>query len=195
MSLYVNLLKKSEQRFQGIVSMKVMVFGSLSVLAGTMILVLLLAGISKVTLRSNLDRARHELECLEPHAAMLRTVQSAILANRKTMSGMEGWSTDTRLPMYRVLRSVQENIPSQMMLYHFSAEVEPVSEKDPLTYSLRVSGTANGELTAIETKRQLNASADLRKFCGEIKLISSQRYFGDAWAFALEGHRLSGGAK
>jgi hypothetical protein len=82
-----------------------------------------------------------------------------------------------------------------MMLYHFSADVEPVNEKDPLTYSLRVSGTANGELTAVDAKRQLNANADLRKFCGEIKLISLKRYFGDAWAFSLEGHRSAGGAK
>jgi hypothetical protein len=97
--------------------------------------------------------------------------------------------------MYSVLRSVQENVPAQMMLYHFSAGAEQVSEKDPLTCTLRISGTANGELTAVDAKRQLNADAGLRSFCGEIKLISSQRHFGESWAFVLEGCRLAEGAK
>ncbi|MEI8206319.1 MAG: hypothetical protein WCG03_05520 [Kiritimatiellales bacterium] len=44
-------------------------------------------------------------------------------------------------------------------------------------------------------KRQLNADAELRSFCGEVKLGVLQRYQGELWAFALEGYRLAEGAK
>lgn len=190
MSLQVNLLKKSERRFQGIVSMKVMVLGSASVLVGITILVFLLAGLSKVTLNSNLARVRREWERLSPQAAVLRTAQAAIAANCQTLSELESWSKGDRPLMHRVLRSVQEDVPSQMLLYHFSASIEQAGKEDPLLCKLRISGTARGELTAVEAKRKLNADDELRRFCGEVKLVSSQRDFGETWAFALEGCRL-----
>ena len=190
MSLQVNLLKKSERRFQGIVSMKVMVLGSASVLVGITILVFLLAGLSKVTLNSNLARARREWERLSPQVAVLRAAQTATAANNKTLSELESWPKDNHSFMYGILRAVQKNIPSQMELYHFSVSANRDNEDAPLICTLRISGTAKGELTAVETKRQLNADAELHAFCGEIKLGSSQRYSGETWAFALEGYRL-----
>jgi hypothetical protein len=195
MNLQINLLKKSEQRYQGIVSMKVMAVGSVSLLVGISLLAFLLAGISKMTLSSNLQRARQEWKMLEPKAAVLRAAQAASTANRKTLSELKSWSAVASLPMYEVLRSVQENIPDQMELWHFSAGITQPDEKEPLTYKFRISGTAIGELTAVEAKRKLNADAELRSFCGEVKLISSKRYFDEAWAFELEGHRSAGDAR
>ena len=72
MNLQVNLLLKSERRYQGMVSMKVLALSSVSVLAAVTILVFLLAGISRMTLNSNLDRARHEWNLLDPQAAAIR---------------------------------------------------------------------------------------------------------------------------
>lgn len=189
MSLQVNLLKKSERRFQGIVSMKVMVLGSAGVLVSITILIFLMAGLSKVTLNSNLTSARREWERLGPQAAVLRAAQAATAANRKTQSELESWSKGDRPLMYRVLRSVQEDVPAQMLLYHFSACVEQTGQQDPLLCKLRISGTAQGELTAVEAKRKLNADDELRRFCGEVKLVSSRRYSEESWAFALEGCR------
>ena len=195
MSLQINLLKKVERRYQGIVSMKVMVIGSVSVLAGITILVFLLAGISKMTLNANLDRARREWERLDPQAAIVRKKQAAVGVNSKTLSELENWAKGDHPSMYSILRAAQSRIPAQMALDNLYAGLEQGSDTDPVYYTLRLSGRAQGELTAVEAKRQLNADAGLRRFCGEIKLVSSQRESGEIWIFSMEGRRPAGGTK
>jgi len=196
MNLQVDLLKKTERRYQGIVSMKVMALGSVSVLAGITVLVFLLAGISKMTLSANLDHARQEFGRLEPLAAVIRNDQSAIDANRKTLSDLEKWAQGDHLSMFVVLRAVQSEVPAQMALENLYAGMEQEDETKPVYYyTLRLSGRAQGELTAVDAKRKLNSRAELRRFCGEAKLVSSQRETGEKWIFALEGRRLAGGAK
>lgn len=191
MSLQVNLLRKADRRYQGIVSMKVMVLSSVSVLAGITILVFSLAGISKMTLNANLERARREWTRLDPQAAVVRRCQSAISANRKTLSGLESWAKGDHLSMFNILRAVQSEIPAQMTLEHLYAGLEQLADKDPVYRTLRLSGRSQGELTAVEAKRKLTASAEVRGFCGEVRLVSSQRETGDIWIFALEGRRLA----
>jgi hypothetical protein len=193
MSLQINLLKKSERRYQGIVSMKVMALGSISVLAGITILVFSLAGISKMTLNANLDRARREWERISPLAAVVRNCQSASAANRKTVSELERWAQRDHLSMFRILRAVQSRIPAQMTVENLYAGFEQDSDKDPISRTLRLSGRSQGELTAVDAKRQLNADAEVRGFCGEVKLVSSQREMGEIWIFSLEGRRSAGG--
>lgn len=194
MSLQINLLKKTERRYQGIVSMKVMVLGSVSVLAGITILVFLLAGVSKMTLNANLERARHEWERLDPQAAVVRKAQAAIATNSKTLAELEGWAKGDHPSMYSILYAAQSRIPSQMALDQFYAGLEQASDAESY-YTLRFSGRSLGELTAVEAKRQLNADEGLRRFCGEIKLVSSQRESGETWVFALEGRRVAAGGK
>lgn len=195
MNLQVDLLRKSERRYQGIVSMKVMALGSVSVLAGITILVFLLAGISKMTLSANLDRARNEFGRLDPQAAVVRDGQVAIEANRKTLDELKSWSQSGTIPMFSILRAVQREIPAQMALENLYAGLESEAEAGPVYYTLRLSGRAQGELTAVDAKRRLNSSPELRRFCGEAKLVSSQRESGENWMFMLEGRRLAGGAK
>lgn len=195
MNLQVDLLKKVERRYQGIVSMKVMALGSISVLAGITILVFLLAGISKMTLSANLDRARNEFGRLDPQAAVVRNGQAAMEANRKTLDELKSWSQSGTLSMFSILRAVQREIPAQMVLENLYAGLEPETELGPVYYTLRLSGRAQGELTAVDAKRRLNSSAELRRFCGEAKLVSSQREAGENWIFMLEGRRLAGDAK
>jgi hypothetical protein len=195
MNLQVDLLKKAERRYQGIVSMKVMALGSVSVLAGITILVFLLAGISKMTLSANLDRARNEFGRLDPQAAVVRDGQVAIEANRKTLDELRSWSQNGTLPMFSILRAVQREIPAQMALENLYAGLESEAEAGPVYYTLRLSGRAQGELTAVDAKRRLNSNPELRRFCGEAKLVSSQRESGENWMFMLEGRRLAGGAK
>jgi hypothetical protein len=189
MSLQVDLLKKVERRYQGIVSMKVMAVGSVSVLAGITILVFLLAGVSKMTLSANLDRARNEFGRLDPQAAMIRNGQSALEGNRKTLAELESWAKGEQPSMHVILRAVQREIPAQMVLENLYAGLEQVSEADSAFYTLRLSGRAQGELIAVDAKRRFNSCAELRRFCGEVKLVSSQRETGEKWILAFEGRR------
>lgn len=194
MNLQVNLLKKTERRYQGIVSMKVMVLGSLGVLAGVTMLVLALAGISKVTLNANLDRARREWARLNPLAMAVRSNVVASTTNRKTIAELEAWGKGGGAAMHGILRATQKEIPAQIQLNNILAGLQTDFDGE-LYYTLRLSGRAAGELVAVEAKRKLNANDELRGFCGEVKLVSSQREAGEKWVFALEGRRLAGGAK
>lgn len=166
---------------------------SVGVLAGIAVSGCLLIWIYRTALYEDLERSRHEFECLTPLADELRRVQSVTASNQGMLSEYSRWSGERGLPMCNVLRSVQENIPSEMVLYHFSAGVEPAGEKEAPACTLYFSGTAQGRQTVVEAKRQLNSDLRLRRFCSEIKLVSSQRDFGDDWAFAFEGSRMSGG--
>jgi hypothetical protein len=82
-----------------------------------------------------------------------------------------------------------------MTLENFYAGLEDSLADGKPNYTLRFSGRAQGELTAVEAKRQLNENAEVRGFCGEVKLVSSQRETGEIWIFALDGHRLAEGDK
>lgn len=196
MSLQVNLLNKTERRYQGIVSMKVMVLGSVGVLVGVTVLVLSLAGISKMTLNANLDRAQREWDRLNPLATAVRNSGYAATENQKTLDKLEGWAKGGRAPMYTVLRAVQGDVPLQMQFSTLFAGIrEDETSPTESYYILRMNGRALGELVAVEAKRKLNADAEVRGFCGEVRLISSQREEGDSWTFALEGQRRTGGAQ
>ncbi len=195
MSLQVNLLKKTERRYQGIVSMKVMVMGSVGVLLGTTALVLSLAGISKATQNANLNRARREWDRLKPLAEVVKTDGAAATANQKTLDRINAWATGGSAAMYSVLREVQREIPDRVQLNSLQSGILEGDGKDPSFYILRLSGRALGELTAVNAKRNLNQNPVVHAFCGDVRLISSERESGDVWAFALDGRRLLEGAE
>lgn len=194
MNLQVDLLKKTERRFQGIVSMKVMVLGSVGVLVGTLVLVLSLAGISRMTLQANLLRVRREWERIEPVVKVVRGDAASTEANWKVRDRLNAWSKGGSTPMYQVLRETQREIPERMQLNNLFVGIQESEDGDDF-YLLRLSGRVLGELVAVEGKRKLNSNADITGFCGDLRLISSAREAGDVWAFALEGRRAAGGAK
>lgn len=195
MSLQVDLLKKTERRYQGIVSMKVMVLGSVGVLVGTTVLVLSLAGISRATQSANLKRAHREWDRLNPLAIAVRANGVATEANQKTIKRMDVWAKGGSAPMYTILRETQRDIPDRIQLNNLHAGILEGEEDAPSYYILRLSGRAMGELVAVEAKRKLNSNNDVRGFCGDIRLVSSEREAGDVWTFALEGRREAGGKK
>lgn len=189
MSLQVDLLKKGERRYQGIVSMKVMVLGSVGVLVGTTVLVLSLAGISKATQTVNLNRARQEWDRLGPIATSVRNNGAAAESNRKTLSRIDLWAKGASAPMHIILRQAQREIPEQIQLNNLHAGIVDGSEDATADYTLRLSGRALGELVAVEAKRKLTNNKDVQAFCGNVRLVSSEREAGDVWTFALEGRR------
>lgn len=197
MSLQVDLLKKAERRYQGIVSMKLMVLGSLSVLVGTLVLVLILAGISRASLRANLERSQREWERVQPLAAAVRAHGVAAEANAETLRRTDAWMQGRRAPMHEILRETQRAIPSQIQLQSLHAGIVEIEQSDePSSYILRLGGRARGKLVAVEAKRTLNKNETIIGFCGDVRLISSEREAGEVWTFALEGQwRVEGASK
>lgn len=189
MNLRIDFLKKTERRYQGIVSTKVMVLSSVSVLLGTTFIVLSLAMISKASQASSFKRTQSEWNRLSPRAAAMRKNETAAQNNRKTLARIDAWTKGGSAPMYAILREVQREIPATIQLQNLKAGILEGGEKDPSYYLLRFTGRAYGELEAVKTKRKLTENETLRNFCGTIRLVSSGRESGDIWTFALEGRR------
>lgn len=189
MSLQVDLLKKTERRYQGIVSMKVIVLGAASLLIGIAILVFSLAGISRVTLNANLDRAQREWDRMEPQAEIVRRAGIAVKSNQDVLKQISAWSGEDAVPMYQVFRSVQSEIPKHVQFNSIVASVREDSDQKPF-HLLQINGRAMGELVAVDTKRKLNSNESVRAFCEEVRLVSSQRGLGDEWTFSFEGKRM-----
>jgi len=195
MNLQVNLLKKSEQRYQGIVSMKVMVLGSASVLIGILVLFFLLAGIHKVTMMAHLERTRREWSRLEPVAAAVRRQADAAGANRKAYESVQEWSKRTGASFYKIMRELQRSVPPHVQIFRLEAGIMPRLKDGNSECMLQLSGRAEGkggELLAVEFKRNLNSSSEIQSFCSEVRLVSSQREIGDVWIFSMEGRRELG---
>lgn len=153
-------------------------------LAGIVLLLFFLPGRSR---QRQAMRLQKEMEMLAPRVAALQTALHTTAAHREKREAIELWSGGDRPPMCRVLRSIQENVPAQMKLYHLLAEVEQPEKKGLSHGRLRISGTALGEATVLDARRCLNDALVLRNFCGELRLVSSRRYLGDSWSFAIEG--------
>lgn len=189
MNLQVDLLKKTERRYQGIVSTKVMVIGSVGVLAGTTILVLSLVMLSKATQNANFKRAHREWERLSPLATAARRSGVAAEENRKTIARLDLWAKGGSASMHTILREVQRELPEMVQLNNLRAGFQEKAVEQPAAYHLRLSGRALGELVAVEAKRKLTDNQKIQTFCGDIRLVSSEREQGDIWTFALEGRR------
>lgn len=190
MSLRIDFLNKTERRYQGIVSTKVMVLGSIGVLAGTTILVLSLVMISKATQTANFKRAQREWERINPLTTAVRQNGVAAEENRKTIARMDLWAQGGSASMHTILRAVQQELPERVQLNNLRAGIEKKTADEPVAYHLRLSGRALGELVAVEAKRKLTDNETIQAFCGDIRLVSSEREQGDVWTFALEGRRL-----
>jgi len=193
MNLHINLLKKSERRYQGIVSMKVMVMGAVAVFGGILLLFFVLAGIAKVTVLANLERTRREWARQEPIAAIIRLQTTAISANRRTATSLDQWSERTGAPFHKIMRELQSSVPTQVQLSRVYAGMTESGSSGQPECALQLSGWAvgeGGELLAVEFKRNLNYSTQLKNFCDEIRLISSRRESDSSWTFSLEGKRI-----
>ncbi len=193
MNLHLNLLKKNERRYQGIVSMKVMVMGAVAVFGGILLLFFVLSGIAKVTVLANLERTRREWTRMEPVAAIIRMQTAAASANRRTRASLDEWSERTGAPLHKMMRELQNSVPTQVQLSRVFAEMTESGSSGHPECVLQLSGWAvgeGGEMLAVEFKRNLNNSKELRSFCDEVRLISSRRESGASWVFALEGKRI-----
>jgi hypothetical protein len=185
MSFRVNLLNKTERRYQGIVSMKVMVLGSLSVLVGTTVVVLSLAGISQAGQKANLKRSRLEWDRISPQAEAVRVKGIAAEKNQKTLARLDVWVKGGNAPMYQILREVQKEIPAAIQLKSLRAGIMKGEDKNQSDfYMLRLSGT-DDEMVGTTAASALKANKIISNYCGEILLKASS----SVNAFAMEGRR------
>ena len=118
---------------------------------------------------------------------------SAAAENRKTLAALDEWSERTGAPLHKIMRELQGSVPTQVQLSRVYTKITESGSSGQPECILQLSGWAVGEggdMLAVEFKRNLNNSKELRSFCDEVRLISSQRESDTSWVFSLKGMRI-----
>jgi len=191
MNLQLNVLKKNELRYQGLLTVKMMVVGSVSILVAVLLLIFSSACIVNVALQAKLKHTRDEWVQMEPEVTVARAQLNAKVLNRQAEAALDKWSNRTGAPAYKILRELQKHIPDQMELSRlYMGLIQSGSTGNP-ECKLQLSGRVEGkELLTVKFKQSLNESESVKSFCGDVRLISSSRESDTSWLFSFEGKRI-----
>jgi hypothetical protein len=146
----VNLLKKSEQRYQGAVSRR---FITISIVVTPILFVALLSGIKLVQytgVQSDLKASREIWINLEPKLALFNEENRSLAANRQILALFDGWR-DSQLPIVELMDEVQDAVPANVQFTRFMlrSKVEPGTYLSPeemqLRFALQIDGISQGE--------------------------------------------------
>jgi Tfp pilus assembly protein PilN len=146
----VNLLRKSEQRYQGAVSRR---FITISAVLTPILLVAVLSGIKLVQytgVQSDLKASQEIWSKLEPKLTLFNEENRSLAANRQVLTLFEGWQ-GSQLPMVDLLNEIQNIVPGNVQFTRLllRGEVGPgtyeTAEDMKLGFSLRIEGISQGE--------------------------------------------------
>jgi len=146
----VNLLKKSEQRYQGAVSRR---FILVSAVVSPILLIAVLSGIKLVQyggIQSDLKANREIWKSLEPKLQLFNKQNQSLQANKQILSLFEGWQ-ESQLPLVDMMGQVQDVVPYNVQFTRFSlrGEISPGTYETPeqmaLDYKMLIEGIAQGE--------------------------------------------------
>lgn len=146
----VNLLKKSEQRYQGAVSRR---FILVSMVVTPILFITILSGIKLVqytSVQSSLKSNREMWAVLEPRLASYMKERQGLSANQKAKELIDGWK-GTQVPVSELLTEIQDSVPESIQLTRLTIRHE--SEKSAydkpadfsMDYTLALQGAAQGE--------------------------------------------------
>ena len=203
----VNLLKKSERRYQGAVSQR---FLFSSIVSAPVLLVILVGVVLFVQyngLKSNLESAREELNILNPQLALYVKEDGGLVANRKLLDLVDEWKK-TQGSFSTLMKDVQGTVPETIQFTRISLHNElksavytDVTEIKP-SYNLVVEGLSQGDRAVNEVTRlrkDLMGCTQVAAIFDSIKLASMRKRGGtddvDQREFRLEGAALEGGKR
>lgn len=146
----VNLLKKSEQRYQGVVSRR---FILISAVVTPVLLIALLSGIKLIQyagVQSELKASRDIWKDMEPRLALYKEESRILASNRKTLELFDGWQR-SQLPLLSLLNEIQDVVPGNIQFSRLSlkGDVAPGmyerAEDMQMMYRMQVDGSAEGD--------------------------------------------------
>lgn len=193
----VNLLKKSEQRYQGMVSKS---FILLTSVGGPVLLLVLIFGIMMAqnsSVKSQLASSKVVWENFGPRLDSYRAEKQGLTTSSKIMGLFEGWE-GSRMSIVELMDEVQERVPSNIQFARMSIRSDakgPVyksAEALALNYSLAIDGQAVGqqaESQVLKLQKDLQASASVNKSFDSLKLVS-MRNRQDADGMEMSDFRL-----
>lgn len=115
----VNLLKKSEQRYQGAVSRRFLLVG---IVVAPILFITLLSGVKLIqynNVQSELKSSRERWVELEPRLMLCNEEQRNLAANQRVLGLIAGWQ-DSKIPYSKLLDEIQESLPATIQLSRLS---------------------------------------------------------------------------
>jgi hypothetical protein len=195
----VNLLKKSECRYQGAVSRR---FLLISIVVTPILFIAVLSGVKLIqygSVQADLKAGREIWGTLEPRLAMALEQQSGLKSNRQAMSLINGWKA-SQVSMDGLLLDIQKAIPANVQLSRISirsgakASVYRTAAELELNYHMALQGVSQGEQAedaVINLRRDLLEKEYLSTIFDSVKLTSMRKRQGmdgeNMRDFSLEG--------
>jgi hypothetical protein len=201
----VNLLKKSEQRYQGAVSRRFMLISSVIT---PVLFIAILSGVKLIQfagVQSDLESSREIWAELKPRLALHQEEQRCLNGNQKILELIGGWRS-TQVSQYGLMSEIQSAVPANIQLNRLSIRSEPSTsvyrevEEFKLEYKLSLQGVSQGnqaEDTVIGFRKALLDTELMRATFDSVKLTSMRKQAGVAGQnlreFMLEGSTKEGG--
>lgn len=195
----VNLLKKNEQRYQGVVSRR---FILVSLVATPILLIAVMSGLKLVQytgVQSELRASREIWKTLEPKLALFNEEKKGLADNRRILSLFEGWQV-SQAPVIELLTGIQDSVPDNIQFTRLSLRsdltraVYGTAEDMALNYKMVIEGLSQGDMAesdVIELQRELLACEVVESTFDTIKL-TAMRKRQDAKRLAMREFRLEG---
>ena len=199
----VNLLKKNEQRYQGVVSHR---FVLVAAVVAPILLVATLSGIKMVQynkVKSDLQSSRTAWETLEPQFLLHQEVVRSLSACRTSLELLQGWK-GSQVSLSSLLSETQKVVPPTIQLQHLSFRSEPktlvyLSASDfVLDYKLMLEGVSLGdhaEASVIDLRKDLMATDLLGSTFKSIKLASMHKQTAGKGDQSVRDFRIEGFSK
>lgn len=200
----VNLLKKSEQRYQGTVSRR---FVLVSMVVTPILFITLLSGVKLIqytAVKSSLRSSSEVWATLKPRLALYTEERRSLSLNRQAMELLEGWR-GTQVSFSKLLTEIQGSVPANIQLTRLAVRGEPgtsIYEKPEdftLGYTLAIQGVAQGdraEEVVIGLRKTLLTTEHMGATFESIKLVSMRKRSGtngqSAREFSLNGSSVEG---
>lgn len=195
----VNLLKRSERRYQGAVSRR---FTLVSLIITPILFIAVISGVKLIqysSVQSDLKASREIWHTLEPRLAVAREQQRGLKDNRQALDLIHGWQ-ESQVSMQGLLLDVQQSIPENVQLTRISirsavkASIYRDVDELNLIYRLVLQGVSQGEQAedaVINLRRSLLNRENLSAIFDSVKLISMRKRWGldgeNIREFSLEG--------
>jgi hypothetical protein len=195
----VNLLKKSEQRYQGAVSRR---FVLVSIVATPILLIAVFSGIKLIQytgVQSELKASREIWKTLEPKLQLFNEKKKGLADHRQILSLFDGWQA-SQAPVLDLLGGIQDSVPDNLQFTRLSLRsdltrsVYENNDDMALNYKLVIEGLSRGDMAesdVIRLQRELLACEVVESTFDSIKL-TAMRKRQNASRIAMREFRLEG---
>jgi hypothetical protein len=203
----VNLLKKSEQRYQGAVSRRFMLA---SVVITPIMVIAVLSAIKLIQytgVQAQLEASREIWADLKPKLDLYKDENRGLVANRKMLGLIDGWQ-GSQGSFVQLLEDVQQTVPENIQFTRLAvrgsskASEFATPEEMALGYTLTVEGISQGdqaEKQVIDLRRDLLACERIGATFSSLKLASLRKRSSNddvnARDFRLVGSDADGGGQ